>query len=109
MTVTDTLLVYVTVPDEETAVRIGRAVVEEHLAACVNVVPAIRSLYWWEGSLQEDAESLMLIKTTQQAFEALRQRIVQLHPYSVPCITALSIQDGHPPYLEWVRSETQTG
>lgn len=104
---TDALLVYVTVPDEETAARIGRTVVEEHLAACVNIVPAIRSFYWWEGRLQEDGESLLLAKTTRQAFERLRQRIVELHPYSVPCITAMPIQDGHPPYLEWVRSETQ--
>ena len=75
----DALVVYVTVPDEEAGARIARAVVEERLAACVNMVPAIRSFYRWEGRIEDDSESLLFMKTTAAAFPRLRERII-------PCI-----------------------
>lgn len=103
------LLVYVTVPDGDVAERVARTVVEERLAACVNVVPGIRSFYRWQGRIEEDGEKLLLMKTQARLFHALRQRVVELHPYEVPCITALPVVDGHGPYLSWVREETGGG
>lgn len=101
------LLVYVTVPNAEEGARIARALVEERLAACVNVVPSIRSFYRWEGRIQEDPECLLLMKTRTQVFERLRARVAELHSYQVPCITALPVIAGHEPYLAWVREETE--
>lgn len=99
------LLVYVTVPDEETAVEIARGVVEERLAACVNVVPEIRSFYRWQGRVEDEGEWLLLMKTDSRAFEGLRRRVAELHPYEVPCITAMPVVMGHEPYLAWVSDE----
>lgn len=99
------LLVYVTVPDEETAVEIARTVVEERLAACVNVVPEIRSFYRWRGRVEDEGEWLLLMKTDPRAFEGLRRRVAELHPYEVPCITAMPVVMGHEPYLAWVADE----
>lgn len=102
----DTLLVLCTCPDAESAGRIARALVEERLAACVNRVPGLTSVYRWQGAIQEDDEVLLLIKTRRERFEALRARLVALHPYDVPEVIALDIATGHAPYLEWLRTET---
>lgn len=101
----DALVVYVTVPDEHVGASIARAVVEERLAACVNMVPAIRSFYRWKGQIEEDGESLLFMKTTAEAFPRLRERIVALHPYDVPCVTAWPITAAHEPYTQWIREE----
>ncbi|MFO7310724.1 MAG: divalent-cation tolerance protein CutA [Bacillota bacterium] len=105
----DHLLVYITTPNEEEALRIGRAVVERRLAACANVVPAIRSLYWWEGRLVEDGEALLFLKTRAAVLQELIQAVRELHSYSVPCITAFPIVGGNPDYLKWVTEETAGG
>ena len=94
------LVVYCTAPPEE-ADALARTVVEEHLAACVNIVP-VHSCYIWEGKLNFDPEALLIIKTTRDGFEALRKRIVELHSYSLPEIIALPVAEGHQPYLDWV-------
>lgn len=96
------LLVYITTADEGEARRIGRAVVEHQLAACANVVPAIRSIYRWEGEVVEDGEALLLLKTTRSALKRLVQYVRELHSYSVPCITAMAIDGGNIDYLDWV-------
>ncbi|HEX7369110.1 MAG TPA: divalent-cation tolerance protein CutA [Rhodanobacteraceae bacterium] len=93
-------------PDAETATKISRTLVEEHLAACVNRIPGIASTYRWQGEIHEDAEALLVIKTTRERFEALRARLVALHPYEVPELIALDIVDGHSPYLAWLNAET---
>ncbi len=100
------LLCLSTCPDAQTAGRIARALVEEKLAACVNRVPGVASIYRWQGAIHDDAEVLLLIKTTRERFEALRARLVELHPYAVPELVALDIADGHAPYLDWLRAET---
>lgn len=106
------LLVYITTADEDEARRIGRAVVEHQLAACANIVPAIRSIYRWEGEVVEDGEALLLLKTTSSALERLVQYVRELHSYSVPCITAMAIEGGNGDYLDWVAAsvplETET-
>jgi periplasmic divalent cation tolerance protein len=102
----DTLLILCTCPDGESAARIARVLVEERLAACVNRVPGLTSVYRWQGEIHEDSEVLLLIKTRSELFESLRARLVALHPYDVPEVIALDIAAGHAPYLDWRRTET---
>lgn len=106
MTGSNPLLILCTCPDGESAARIARVLVEEHLAACVNRVPGLTSVYRWQGEIHEDGEVLLLIKTRRELFEALRARLVALHPYDVPEVIALEITAGHAPYLEWLSAET---
>jgi periplasmic divalent cation tolerance protein len=102
---TDTVVVLCTCPNDQIALRIGSAVVEARLAACVNVLPAIRSIYRWQGEIAQADEILLLIKTTQQGFPALRDRIKELHSYEIPEIVAVPIVDGLAEYLGWVHDE----
>ena len=104
---TDALVVLVTTPTPERAAEIARAVVDERLAACGNVVPGLRSIYRWEGKVQDDVEALLVLKTTRARFEALRERILALHPYQVPEVIALAIEAGSAPYLAWIGAETR--
>ncbi len=103
---TDTVVVLVTTPSTEKAAEIARALVEEKLAACGNVVPAIRSIYRWEGKVQEDQEALLVLKAPRERFQELRDRVVALHPYQVPEVVALPIEMGHEPYLAWIAQST---
>jgi periplasmic divalent cation tolerance protein len=104
MTTLDALVVLVTVPNAETADKIAEALVGERLAACVNVVGGVRSIYRWKGVVERDQELLCVCKTTRAAFERLRARVVELHPYELPEVIALPIELGHAPYLEWIRA-----
>jgi Uncharacterized protein involved in tolerance to divalent cations len=81
--------------------RIARALVDERLAACVNIIP-VRSCYLWEGKLNLEGEELLIIKTEQSMVEQLMSRIIELHSYKVPEIIVLPIVDGYPPYLHWI-------
>lgn len=107
MTPTGVCVVLVTAPNAEKAAELARAVVGEKLAACVNIVPGLRSIYRWEGAVQDEAEVLMVVKTTAERFEALRERVVALHPYQVPEVIRLEVAEGHLPYLDWVRDSTR--
>lgn len=100
------LLCLCTCPDAETAARIARTLVEERLAACVNRLPGVASTYRWQGKIHEDAEVLLVIKTTRACFDALRLRLIGLHPCEVPELIALDIADGLPAYLDWLARET---
>lgn len=106
MTETSPLLILCTCPDAESAGRIARTLVDERLAACVNRLPGVTSVYRWQGEIHEDGEVLLLIKTRRELFEALRARVMALHPYDVPEVIALEIAAGHAPYLQWLRAET---
>lgn len=99
----DVLIGYVTVPDVETGRRIARQIVEEHLAACCNIVPSVESIYRWEGNVEAARECLMIVKTTAGRFNAMRDRIVELHPYDVPEVIASPASHGLEAYLEWVK------
>jgi len=103
---TDGVIVLVTVPNAETADKLGEALVGERLAACVNVVAGVRSIYRWKGAVEKDTELLCICKTTRAGFERLRARVVELHPYEVPEVVALPIEAGHAPYLAWISSST---
>ncbi len=100
------LLCFSTCPDAETAAKIARTLVEEKLAACVNRLPGVLSTYRWQGEIHEDTEVLLVIKTTRERFDALRARLVDLHPFEVPELVALKIVDGLPAYLDWLSAET---
>jgi periplasmic divalent cation tolerance protein len=103
----DALVVLVTAPSAEKAAELARALVEERLAACGNVVPAIRSIYRWEGKVQDEAEALLVLKTTRGRFEALRERVLALHPYDVPEVLGLPVEAGSAPYLAWLAEATR--
>ena len=98
----DALVVLVTVPNAETADKLGEALVGEQLAACVNVIGGVTSIYRWKGAVERDDELLCICKTTRDGFEKLRARVVELHPYEVPEVVALPIELGHTPYLAWL-------
>ena len=99
------ITVLTTAPDQETAERLGRTLVEERLVACVSVVPGMTSIYRWEGTLRHEAEILMILKTTPEALRNVVTRLGELHPYAVPEVLALPVSRGAESYLEWVRSE----
>lgn len=102
------LLVLCTCPDAASGERIAHALVEERLAACVNRVPGLASIYRWQGAVESAAEELLLIKTTRDVFPALRMRLLALHPYTLPEVIALPVDAGHAPYLDWVRAAVTT-
>jgi periplasmic divalent cation tolerance protein len=99
---TDKRIVLTTAGSEEEARKIAHHLVENHLAACVNILPQISSVYWWQGNVEEAAEWLLIIKTTAAAFDKLRQTIAELHSYDLPECVALAIEDGSPEYLKWI-------
>ena len=99
--------IYVTVPTLDDARRLGRTVVEERLAACVNILGAIESIYWWEGALESADEVALVAKTAGDRVDALIGRLVELHAYDCPCVVAVPVEQGHPAFLDWVRAETR--
>jgi periplasmic divalent cation tolerance protein len=104
---TEARVVLCTFPNPNKAAEVGRTLVGEKLAACVNITPAVHSIYAWKDELQSEMEALAVIKTTADRFEALAKRIVELHPYEVPEVIALPITGGHAPYLAWVVESTR--
>ena len=100
------LLVLCACPDAAGAETLAGALVDQRLAACVNVVPGVRSIFRWEGSVERAQETLLLIKTTTDRFDALKESIVSVHPCAVPEVLALDVVAGLGRYLDWVHSET---
>ena len=100
---TDKIVVLTTCASESDAERMARALVEARLAACVNVVPAVRSFYRWKGAIENGQEFLLMIKTSRDLFEALRQEMEKLHPYEVPELLALPVVAGSESYLTWLQ------
>jgi periplasmic divalent cation tolerance protein len=98
----EVLVVLSTLPNPDKAAEIARILVEEQLAACVNIIPAVRSIYRWQGAVQDDSEALAVIKTTRDRYDQLARRLVQLHPYELPEVIGLPVAGGHAPYLAWV-------
>lgn len=98
------LVVLVTCPNRRVATQLATRIVRARLAACVNIIPGIDSIFWWEGKVDRAREVLLLIKTTARRFESLRRAITRHHPYDVPEILALPIVKSHQPYAQWVAS-----
>lgn len=103
----EVLLVLTNCPDDGTAPRIARALVENRLAACVNELAPVNSTYRWQGAVEEAAEVPLLIKCTRGRYPAVEEAIRQLHPYTVPEIVAVPVALGFAPYLRWVADETE--
>lgn len=101
------LVCYCTCPDPATADRIANTLVAEHLAACVNVLPGVRSVYRWQGAVEHADEVLLVIKTAADRLEALTARITSLHPAELPELIAVEAVGGLPAYLSWVANQTR--
>jgi len=97
------LVVLVTAPSEAMALELGQRLVDDRLAACVSVVPGVTSIFMWEGKREEASEALLVIKTRAERYPALQQRVLELHPYSVPEVLALAVEAGAPAYVRWVQ------
>lgn len=94
-------IAFVSCPPEQ-ADALARALVDARVAACVNIVPAVRSIYRWQDRVHDDTEALLLIKHPREGFEALRRTVLAHHPYELPEVIAVDVDHAHPPYLDWV-------
>jgi periplasmic divalent cation tolerance protein len=101
------IVVFVTCGSEEEALKIAHSLVEERLAACVNLVSPVRSIYRWEGKIWDEKEWILIIKTQKESFEELERKVKSLHSYSVPEIIGLPIVEGSSSYLQWLEEMTQ--
>ena len=104
---TDYIVVFVTAPSEKEGEKIAQALLEERLAACVNIVPGLKSVFRWKGKISTEEEVLLLIKTKDRLFEKLKKRVIELHSYDVPEVIALGILAGNEKYLDWLKKETE--
>lgn len=100
------ILAYTTAPDMDVARKIAQTLVDEKLAACVSMLPGLQSIYRWQGKVEEAAEVYLIIKTKQDCYLALSDRLQSLHPYDLPELLAVPITAGLPGYLQWVKEET---
>jgi len=100
-------ILFSTVKSAQTAEMIASRVVEERLAACVNVLPGVSSYFRWKGEIQNEQEFMLILKTSTDRLRKLIERIKNLHPYEVPEIVSLSVEEGYQPFLDWVERETR--
>ena len=101
----DLRIAYITCGDLSEAERIGRALVGDRLAACVNILPGLRSIFWWQGHLEENPEIILIAKTSVTNMDGVIARVKSLHRYATPCVVFLPVVGGNPPFLDWLRSE----
>ena len=104
---TEYITVFITAPNEEEAAKISRTIVEESLAACVSIIRSVRSIYRWQGRVEDESEVLMIAKTKRALFDRLKGRIKELHSYEVPEIIGLPVIEGSKQYLDWLSQETE--
>jgi periplasmic divalent cation tolerance protein len=102
----DEIVVFITASNEDEAAKIARALVEARLAGCVNIIKNIRSIYSWQGKIEDEPEVLMIVKTQKNLFESLSKKVKELHSYTVPEIIALPIVEGSEEYLKWLKEVT---
>lgn len=103
---TDVVALYITVSDREEGLRIGRALVEDNLAACANVFDGLTSVFRWEGAVQEDGEALLIAKTRRDLIDAATDLVKLEHSYDCPCVVALPIVGGNLAFIDWIGTET---
>lgn len=99
------ILIYTTTSDEEEAERIGTKILKEKLAVCANIIPKMNSIYWWNGSLTEDNETILILKTLEKNLETVMREIKKIHSYDNPCIIALPVLKASDSYLKWIENE----
>ena len=104
---TDALLVFTTLPSADKAAELAKLLVTERLVACANLLPAVRSIYRWQGEMHDENEVLVLLKTRAEHLERLKLRILEVHPYEVPEVLAVPVESGYQPYLDWLAGETK--
>jgi len=95
-------LIYITTSGEEESKKIAKILLEERIAACANIIPSMMSFYWWEGEIEEDNESILLLKTRSDKLDILIRRVKDIHSYDLPCILEISVQNGSEDYLQWL-------
>lgn len=100
------IVVFITAPNEDEAAKIARAIVKDRLAGCVNIIKNIRSIYRWQGKIEDEPEVLMVVKTQKSLFDELSKKVKELHSYSVPETIALPIVEGSEDYIRWLNEET---
>lgn len=100
-------IIFSTVDSSSEAERIAETLVNESLAACVNIVPGLRSIYRWKGAVHDESELLLIIKTSSEKSEEALARLVDIHPYELPEAVVIEVHGAHPPYLEWISAETR--
>lgn len=103
----DTVVLYITCKNKDEAKSIGLSLLKKRLIACVNILPEIQSLYWWNDEIQDDTETAFLAKTTNHNVEKVVQHVKENHSYDCPCVISLPIEKGNPDYLKWIKKETQ--
>ena len=101
-------VVYITAKDVSEARRLGRAILKDRLAACVNILGTMESMYWWKGAVRRDKEVALIAKTTDRRLDALIRQVLSIHSYEVPCIVAWPLAKGNPSFLRWIEKETQS-
>jgi len=99
--------IYVTAPNIDEASNIGRALVDERLVACVNIIEGVRSIYRWEDKIEDEKEVVLIMKTTENNVDAVTNKIKSMHSYDCPCVVALEISGGNQSFLQWVADETK--
>ena len=99
--------IYMTAGSKTEAQKIGKALVESGLAACVNILDNMQSIYRWKEKVQEDSEVVIIAKTTERQVPRLIDKVKSLHSYDCPCIVSLPVLDGYPPFLDWIRAEVE--
>jgi len=100
-------IVYMTTENKDQAREIGRVLVQERLAACVNIIDGMNSMYWWEGKVQDDSETVMIAKTKASLVAELTERVKRLHSYDVPCVVSVQLLEGNRDFLDWIGRETR--
>jgi periplasmic divalent cation tolerance protein len=101
------IFIYITVPSETEAQKIAEAVVADRLAACANIVPGMKSIYHWEGKLEQGNETVLILKTRAELFQAVEERVRELHSYSTPCIVSLPLTNVSDGFMQWILAETK--
>jgi periplasmic divalent cation tolerance protein len=96
------IMVYITTKNEEEAERIGKELVSQRLVACANVIPKIKSTYWWKGNIEQEEEAVLLLKSTEEKAQSIINRVKELHSYSVPCINVVLVTKGNKDYFRWL-------
>lgn len=101
-------IVYMTAGSWEEAKKIGKELVSSRLAACVNILDNMRSIYRWDGEIQEDTEVVIIAKTTEDRIQGLIEKVKSMHSYDCPCMVCLPVLGGHQPYLDWIAEEVKS-